>query len=250
MAYRKAHAIVFGGFGFRPQHLAKHVNLYSRYDIKVHPFQFSVLQMSHPRRGDDNGRKISQVVNSNLDVDQMFLAHVVSGSFWMFLYGLRAMRPHVRSRLRGIVFDSSPPTSQTDAFAGWASHALKRQFLKPYLMPVFVPYRAAMGITPDWEAQVEKWMFGGPEEELIPRTTHVTFIKCKSDPVVCPDNHDRFLRHIADTRSGDARVDSVELLHARHALGIVDAEESYIAAVDDLVMRSLQEPMQATQKEC
>lgn len=235
-------AIVFSGFNFNNKHLAKHVNLYKRYGARTHPFKFSVIQMTNPRTGLENGFNIMKTVNK-IPQDEPIVAHVISGSFWLFLYGLRAMTPSMRNRIRGIVFDSSPPTSYVDAFAGWAANSLQMQYLKPTLMPVFLPYRALMGINPLWEEMIEYWTYGDGnhtsrgEHELIPQSAHIAFINSLNDPVVCATNHQRFVEHLTATREGRAVVTVTNLKTSRHALGIVDEPHLYRKSVCELLDR-------------
>lgn len=232
----RATALVFGGFGFKPHHIEKHASLYTRRGLDVQSWRFPVQHLTAPRGGERRGKMIAETL---LAVNGPYVAHVVSGSFWMFLYAISQMSMTQRRQIKGVFFDSSPPTSRTDAFAGWASFAMNQPSLKPLLQPAFVPFRAFMGINEKWEQKVENWMIG--EHSLIPFSTHMSFLIAQDDPVVNLEHYDSFVNFCCNTRTEKAVVERYTIKMGRHGLGIVDAPLTYESAVDRLIDRSLED---------
>ena len=142
--------MIFGGFGFGEREMAKHAALYDQHGFAVLPVLSSVMQLTTPAGADARGAALAATLRER---DQPCVIHAISGSVWTMVYMLDNLDPEWRdANVKAIVYDSCPPKSDTLAFGGWLSFALKRPWLKPYLAPFFHPYRWCVGITPEWEA--------------------------------------------------------------------------------------------------
>ncbi len=228
---RKPLTILFSGFGFTPKHTAAHAKLYNSLGGSTIDVNLSVFELTRPAGGPNNGASIvDRVREADPSGERPLTAHVISGSYWMFLYTMAAMTPEERSRFVGIFFDSTPPTSDVDAFGGWAAFALGRPQLKSYLSPLFHPYRSAVGITPEWEKQAAGWALGS--DSYLPRNIPMTFIRCHEDPVVCPTHHENAVIDAFQNSEPGVPIRSVTL-NGRHALGIKDSPEMYQSAFED-----------------
>ena len=228
---RKPLTLLFAGFGFTPKHIAAHAKLYRGLGGTTIDINLSVLDLTRPSGGPKHGTAIvDRLREADPTGTRPLTAHVISGSYWMFLYTLLAMTPEERSRFVGLFFDSTPPTSGVDAFGGWAAFALGRPQWKPYLSPLFHGYRAAVGITPTWEKEAAGWALG--PEACVPRHVPVTYLRCKDDPVVCPEHHQRAVLDTFQNSDPGVPVRSVTLT-GRHALGIKDSPTAYCAAFMD-----------------
>jgi hypothetical protein len=145
--------------------------------------------------------------------DQPMLFHCVSGSFWISLYVMEYLGQAYREEhLRAIAFDSCPPRAGTAAFAGWASFALQRPWVKNVLGPAFLPFLAYQGITPEWQQENHNRMFGSAC--VIPANAHLCLMHGRNDPVLELDYVREFAHGLRERST--ATVSEVVFPKARH----------------------------------
>ena len=216
-------ALVFGGFGFKERQMTKHASLYGQFDFNVVPVLSSVKELSTPCVGERQGKNLAEKLDA---IDQPLVIHVISGAFWTMIYTLEYMNKDWRDQnVKAIVFDSCPLMSYVHAFGGWMAFMLKRNYLKPYLSPLFHPYMSFAGITEDWRRENEKKMFGSTS--LIPRNANILFLHGKCDPVLNHDYLEKFVSDIREHQSPNASVTEKVFEHSRHAMSVIDYPEEY-----------------------
>ena len=139
-------------------------------------------------------------------------------------YMLDALDPAFRDeRIKAIVYDSCPPMSDTLAFGGWLSFFLKRPWIKPYVAPLFQPYRSICGINDAWEAENRARMFG--PDAVLPRGAHSLFMHGRNDPVLNHDYVKSFVEDVGKHAAAGVNVQEVEFERARHAMAVVEQPE-------------------------
>eukprot|EP00730_Choanoeca_flexa_P015245 TRINITY_DN6958_c0_g1_i2.p1 TRINITY_DN6958_c0_g1~~TRINITY_DN6958_c0_g1_i2.p1 ORF type:complete len:338 (+),score=49.85 TRINITY_DN6958_c0_g1_i2:143-1015(+) len=217
-------AVIFGGFGFTKRQMAKHEAIYQEHGFETLPLFHSVTQMTSPNYGDKRGRELAELLAAK---DQPMLFHCVSGSFWISLYVMNYLGEAYREKhLRAIAFDSCPPQPNTQAFAGWASFALQRPWIKDVAGPLFVPFIKYQGITQEWQALNSKWMFSS--DSVIPRNAHLCLMHGRNDPVLNLDYVRSFARSLRSRST--ATVSEVVFPKARHSMAIVEYPDDYKAS--------------------
>ena len=216
-------ALVLGGFGFRERQMSKHSTLYGQFGFDVVPVLSSVKELTTPNIGEKRGKDLAKQMQK---MNQPLVIHSISGAFWTMIYTLEYMNEDWRDEyVKAIVFDSCPPMSDVHAFGGWMAFMLKRNYLKPYMAPLFYPYMYICGITEEWRKENEKKMFG--ETSVIPRNANILFLHGKHDPVLNNDYLDRFVSDIRNHHSQHASVTEKVFDRSRHAMSVIDYPEEY-----------------------
>lgn len=217
-------AVVFGGFGFGPRQMAKHEALYKVHGFGTTPVLSTVFELSSPSDANRRGKFLAEQVQEE---DQDVVVHAISGSFWTMVYMFSHMDPAWRNeRVKAIMFDSSPPKSDVNAFGGWLAFATKQPWVKN-LAFIFQPYRIYQGINDKWESENHARMFG--EDAVIPRNAHCLFIRGQNDPVLDSDYVDSFIADVKEHANPGANVQDVRFQKARHAMAVVENPDDYKA---------------------
>ena len=221
-------AVILGGFGFTERAMAKHAALYSEHGFDVVPVLSTIKELTTPTVVNKRGETIAQRV---VDLNQPTVVHMISGSVWtgicMFdhmdgLGGKGWKDQHVK----GIVFDSCPPKSDTFAFGGFVAFRFQNPALKNWTAPLFEPYRKWCGIHSEWEAANESLMFG--HSSVIPRSAHQLHIHGSNDPVL---DHDYLARFVTDCRkykaSEETSIIEATFEKSKHSMAVVEHPEDY-----------------------
>ena len=216
-------ALVFGGFGFKDRQMNKHSSLYGQFDFNVLPVLSTVKQLTTVKDAELRGKQLAAKLQT---INQPLAIHVISGAFWTMIYTLEYMDKDWRDdHVKAIVFDSCPPMSDVDAFGGWMAFMLKRNYLKPYLSPIFHPYMYICGITEEWRQQNALKMFG--ETSVIPRNANVLFLHGKNDPVLHRDYMAKFVSDVKTHQSPGLSFTEKVFERSRHAMSVIDYPEEY-----------------------
>ena len=216
-------ALVLGGFGFKERQMQKHATLYEKFDFNVVPILSSVRELTTPLIGEKRAPKIAEQLQA---INQPMVIHAISGSVWTMFYILQYMDKEWRDKnVKAIVFDSCPPKSDVYAFGGWLAFMLKRNYLRPYLAPLFHPYIWYAGITEEWREENHAKMFG--PLSVIPRDANILFIHGKNDPVLDNGYVAEFIADVKAHRSRNASVCQKVFPKSRHAMSVIDYPEEY-----------------------
>jgi alpha-beta hydrolase superfamily lysophospholipase len=220
----------------------KHLDLYNTHGIESVPIFSSVKELTTPTIAEARGAAIAANILEN---DGPIVMHAVSGSFWTALYTLEALPRDWRERnVRALVFDSCPPKSDALAFGGWAAFALRRPWLKPWIAPLFEPYRWLCGINEAWEAENARRMDPRDERCVLPEGASVLVFHGTRDPVLDNAYVHAFADSITAARARGASEEDVGVSHvvlerARHAMAVVDEPETYKKAHVDALLRAV-----------
>jgi hypothetical protein len=216
-----ATAVVFGGFGFKEKQMKKHSDLYEQHNFNVLPVLSSVKQLTTPKEAETRGPTLAKELMRR---DEPCVVHAISGSFWTMLYMFQNLDSEWKDKnIKAIVFDSCPPMSNKEAFAGWASFAMKQPNIRSLVAPLFIPYMAYCGITDEWRQENHLKMFG--PNAVIPRGAHCLFMRGKNDPVLNPEYVSSFIADVQKHQK--ANVQEIIFSKARHAMSVVEYPEEY-----------------------
>jgi hypothetical protein len=219
-------AVLFGGFGFTKRAMAKHAALYSEHGFDVVPILSDIKDLTTPSTGEIRGRAIAEQI---VGLNQETVCHFISGSFWTGLYMFKHMdliNPGWKDKhVKGIVFDSCPPKSDTLAFGGFVAFRFNNPALQTLTAPLSEPYRMLCGINSQWEAENERRMFG--EGALIPRGAHQLHIHGKTDPVLNPDYLKRFVRDCRQHKTEGTSIIEATFEKSKHSMAVVEHPKDY-----------------------
>jgi hypothetical protein len=230
-------AIVLGGFGFTERALYKHTSLYNQYGFDVIPCLSSIKSLSTPAGSKKRGQELAEQVVS---INQPTVCHFISGSFWTGIYMLEAIdniagKEWKDNNIKGIVFDSCPPKSDTLAFSGFVAYRFKNPNLKKNTAPFFKPYRWFVGINTKWENEFSSLIFGN--KSIIPRKAHQLHIHAINDPVIDSDYISKFVDDCTKHRkkgyniySGqiyDTSITNILFKNTKHSRSLVDNPQYY-----------------------
>lgn len=220
--------IVFGGFGYKTQHLNAVMQPYrgiQKWTETESPagtvlgYNFSVPEMTMPELAPHVARDVVLGLKRYIYPKTRIGLHCVSGSWWMMHLILDTLRQEgYKPSLRSLVLDCSPPTCHADAFAGWGSFALRRPWLKTSLYGPANLYRRMVGITDEWERSAQQLEFNG-KFSVFDAPMRVTMIQANNDPVVCPTHQ----VHVADEARRAGHI--VRVIHTNSRHGAVSKDD-------------------------
>ena len=220
-------AVLLGGFGFTERAMAKHSALYEEHGFSVIPVLSGIKDLTTPSTSEKRGRRIAEQV---IELNQPTVVHMISGSVWTGMY----MFDHLDefggkgwkdTNVKGIVFDSCPPKSDTLAFGGFVAFKFKQQALKKLSAPLFEPYRMLCGINDKWEAENEARMFGATS--TIPRGAHQLHIHGRNDPVLDHDYLNEFVRDCRTHKASGVSISEATFEKSKHSMAVVEHPNDY-----------------------
>eukprot|EP01103_Thecamoeba_quadrilineata_P000825 TRINITY_DN10725_c0_g1_i1.p1 TRINITY_DN10725_c0_g1~~TRINITY_DN10725_c0_g1_i1.p1 ORF type:complete len:297 (-),score=51.02 TRINITY_DN10725_c0_g1_i1:38-928(-) len=221
-------AVVFGGFAFKQNHMKRHALLYESKGFKTVPYFNPTMILTRPMAAKERGKEIAKEL---LARNQPMVFHVISGSFWTFIYVLDALGPRKNELVKGIVIDSAPPMSDIYAFGGYVAHITKQPALKSFYSQPFRLFRAYQGIHDKWESDISQLMI-----DVFWKGLPILFLCSRNDPVLSIGYVEKY---IEDLKSRDLDVRSKIWEKARHTLGIIDHSEQYHELVEQLLKDSM-----------
>ena len=176
--------LIIGGFAMKPRHLMKYRKLYREQGIeRVETLAPSILTMTVPRFAD---RAARQLLTQLQDHDGEIVLHLFSGAVWIY-YALNEFAPDaVRSKIRAVVFESTPLDVKPEQFGRFMAWKLGRAYQPIWSRP-FVLYRWLVGISPTWEARNRRNMLA------LPAAQKVLFVYSQSDVIAEPSYIDQYV---------------------------------------------------------
>ena len=216
-------AVIFGGFGFKERHIQKHASLYKEFDFNVVPILSSIRQMTRPRLVRERSREFAKMLEA---INQPLVLHTISASSFTLFHTLKFMDKEWRDlNVKAIVFDSSPPKSDCHALGAGLAFLLKRNYLKPYLAPLWYPYTYWLPGFQDWQRELDTYMFGA--SAVIPRNASMLFIRGKNDNTLDIDYLVDFIADVREHKAPNASVSEKIFENSRHTMSVIDERDEY-----------------------
>lgn len=218
-------ALIFGGFGMEPKHCSQLATLYQKFGAhRVTPLCHSLQQMTVPRLGDRQARKLARefaLLGHHDDV----VVHLFSGAVFIFFRMLGYLPEQARQAIRAVIFECSPMDCRAEQFGRFVSWRLDRNYGAHFAAP-FLLLRPMAGITRRFEARHRQDM------RRIPARALVHFVLCEDDPIIDPDYVEAYRQEL--TALGHVTSMTIHS-GARHCRALTDCRADYQADIAQLL---------------